>query len=116
MKMKLAAILTVMATTSFADTPEIQKVATTAMNAGGWRFDVTVSHPDTGWDHYAGGWVIVDSEGREIGMRVLAHPHETEQPFTRSLVVSGPLPQTVYITARCSVDGWAEQLFEVSLK
>jgi len=49
-------------------------------------------------------------------MRVLAHPHETEQPFTRSLVVSGPLPQTVYITARCSVDGWAEQLFEVSLK
>ena len=43
--MKLAAILTVMATTSFADTPVIQKVATTAMNAGGWRFDVTVSHP-----------------------------------------------------------------------
>ncbi|MDO7665852.1 MAG: hypothetical protein MUQ49_10165 [Loktanella sp.] len=62
MKMKLAAILTVMATTSFADTPEIQKVATTPMNAGGWRFDVTVSHPDTGWGHYADGWVIVDRD------------------------------------------------------
>lgn len=116
MKIQLAAILAMMATSSFADTPVIEKVETTAIDAGGWRFDVTVSHPDTGWDHYADGWAIVDSEGREIGMRVLAHPHETEQPFTRSLTVSSPLPQTVYIKARCSVDGWAEQLFEVSLK
>ena len=44
------------------------------MNAGSWRFDVTVSHPDTGWDHYADGWVIIDSEGRKIGMCVCSIP------------------------------------------
>ena len=48
-------------------------------------FNVTVKHADTGWDHYANGWEIVAPDGSILGTRVLYHPHEQEQPFTRSL-------------------------------
>lgn len=67
-----------------ADAPEI--VAVTATPSGQeWRFDVTLLHPDTGWDDYADGWRVLTPDGVERGLRVLAHPHVTEQPFTRSL-------------------------------
>ena len=52
---------------------------------GIWRFSVTVRHDDTGWDHYADRWDVVGPDGEVLGERVLLHPHETEQPFTRSL-------------------------------
>ncbi|MFQ5467960.1 MAG: hypothetical protein ACE5DS_07470 [Kiloniellaceae bacterium] len=53
--------------------------------AGLWRFEVTVAHGDTGWDHYADKWDVLAPDGRVLATRVLLHPHETEQPFTRSL-------------------------------
>lgn len=53
--------------------------------ASTYRFDVTVRHDDKGWDHYANKWDVVAPDGTVLGTRVLAHPHETEQPFTRSL-------------------------------
>jgi hypothetical protein len=49
------------------------------------HFSVTVRHADTGWEHYANRWEILDNSGNVIGVRELAHPHEHEQPFTRSL-------------------------------
>lgn len=52
---------------------------------GTWRFDVTVRHADTGWDHYADRFDIVAPDGTVLGERILAHPHVDEQPFTRSL-------------------------------
>ena len=52
---------------------------------GTWRFDVTVRHDDTGWDHYADRWEVVAPDGTVLGTRVLAHPHVDEQPFKRSL-------------------------------
>ena len=50
-----------------------------------YRFDVTLLHADTGWDHYANKWEVVAADGTVLGSRVLAHPHVDEQPFTRSL-------------------------------
>ena len=50
-----------------------------------YRFDVTVAHKDTGWDHYANVWQVIGPDGVTIVERVLAHPHVNEQPFTRSL-------------------------------
>lgn len=50
-----------------------------------YRFDVTVAHQDTGWDHYANVWQVIGPDGAILGERVLAHPHVNEQPFTRSL-------------------------------
>lgn len=49
------------------------------------RFTVTVQHADEGWDHYANAWEVLSLEGEVLGVRVLAHPHVHEQPFTRSL-------------------------------
>ncbi|MGI9477519.1 MAG: hypothetical protein ACR2PI_12520 [Hyphomicrobiaceae bacterium] len=50
-----------------------------------FAFDVTVRHGDTGWKHYADRWDVVTEEGKVLGKRILHHPHENEQPFTRSL-------------------------------
>jgi hypothetical protein len=52
---------------------------------GTYRFDVTVQHADTGWDHYAGAWEVLGPDGAVLGTRTLLHPHTEEQPFTRSL-------------------------------
>jgi len=62
-------------------------VAVTAVKTGNniFRFDVTVSHADEGWDHYADKWDIVGPDGAVLGTRILYHPHVDEQPFTRSL-------------------------------
>ena len=93
-----------------ADIPEI-----VAARAEGQAIHVTLAHPDTGWDHYADGWEVVTEDGTALGLRVLAHPHETEQPFTRSLTLDAPLPEDpVFVRARCSVDGWGTDLVAVT--
>ncbi|MBT8153808.1 hypothetical protein KMP13_07860 [Epibacterium ulvae] len=100
----------------WADAPKV--VAATATQHGeSWSFSVTIRHPDTGWDHYADGWRVLDSDGTELGLRTLFHPHENEQPFTRSLGgVHIPDGVTeVFIQARDNVDGWAEPLTAVTL-
>jgi hypothetical protein len=55
---------------------------------GLWKFDTTVRHNDEGWDHYADAWQVVDSEGNILAERILAHPHDTEQPFTAARATS----------------------------
>lgn len=58
---------------------------------GSWTFDVTVFHPDKGWDDYADGWDVILPDGTVLKpdpsspfTRLLLHPHENEQPFTRN--------------------------------
>ena len=101
--MRLAAVFIVWAGAGSADAPVIEAVETAI-----GQFNVTLSHPDTGWDHYADGWRVEDENGDVLGLRVLGHPHVNEQPFTRSLLIDGPLPAVVFVRARCSVDGWSE--------
>lgn len=74
---------------------------------GTWRFRVTLRHADEGWDHYADRWQVETLEGRVLGTRVLLHPHEHEQPFTRALggVVIPPAVDQVLIRAHDSVHG-----------
>ncbi len=63
----------------------LERAEARAEGGGAWRFRVTVAHGDTGWDHYADKWDVVAPDGSVLGTRVLLHPHETEQPFTRAL-------------------------------
>ncbi len=64
---------------------DVEKVRIAKERAGIYRFDVTVRHADAGWKHYADKWDVVAPGGKILGTRVLLHPHELEQPFTRSL-------------------------------
>ena len=84
---------------------------------GGWRFDVTVRHGDTGWEHYADAWRVVGPDGAVLGTRTLYHPHVDEQPFTRSLTgVSIPAGVTsVTIESHDKVHGWGGQTVVVPL-
>ena len=77
----------------------------------------TVLSDDTGWDKYADAWEVRTADGVVLGERVLTHPHETEQPFTRSLAgVEIPLEvAAVVIAAHDSVFGWCGETFTVEL-
>ena len=98
-----------LAAPSWADSPVIVE-ASAVKSSGGWRFDVTIAHPDTGWDHYADGWGVYLPDGTELGFRTLLHPHVDEQPFTRSLNgVQVPQGTTqVNVRPRDSLGDWGE--------
>lgn len=87
------------------------------MSGNGWSVDVTLRHADTGWDHYADAWRVVADDGSVLGTRTLYHPHENEQPFTRSLSgVKVPAGMTtVYVEAHDKVHGWSPQRVRVDL-
>ncbi len=100
------AMMTLLPIAASAGEAVIEKVE--LMKSGsGYRADVTVRHGDTGWDHYANRWQVVTADGAVLGERVLLHPHENEQPFTRSL--SGiAIPDNVaevFVRAHDSVHG-----------
>jgi len=85
--------------------------------SGGWTVSVTLTHAESGWDEYADGWRVEAPDGTILGERPLAHPHENEQPFTRS--TSGVMiPKgltSVFIRARTNTDGWSEMRKEFTL-
>ena len=64
---------------------DVVKVVVRQEGDGRYGFAVTVRHADSGWKHYADRWEVVGPDGSVLASRVLAHPHEHEQPFTRSL-------------------------------
>ena len=82
-----------------------------------WSVHVTIEHPDTGWDHYADGWEVLDAAGNRLGYRELMHPHVKEQPFTRSLngLVFPDGTREIFIKASCSVEGWTGEVVRVAL-
>jgi len=81
------------------------------------RFDVTVKHDDEGWEHYADRWEVLSPDGEILATRVLVHPHDNEQPFTRSLAnVSIPSDLSeVVVRAHCLQDEYGGKEFAVEL-
>ena len=81
-------------TASLAEEASVEGVTVRKNIDGTYYFEVTVRHSDTGWDHYVNRWEVVGPDGTIYGERVLLHPHENEQPFTRSQ--NGiPVPESV---------------------
>ena len=91
---------------------------------GSWTFHVTVRHPDTGWEDYADGWDVVAPDGTVLKAnesdpftRLLLHPHENEQPFTRSqsgIIIPEGVSQ-VSVRAHDLVDGFGGREVMVDL-
>ena len=87
-----------------ANEVDVVDVTIESMGDQRYRINVTLLHEDDGWDHYANRWDVLDESGELLGSRVLAHPHDNEQPFTRSLTLSIPdSVKTVTIRANDSV-------------
>ncbi len=91
--------------------------ATVSRGSVDWNASVTLRHADAGWNHYADAWRIVDGQGKELGKRVLHHPHDKEQPFTRSLhnVEISPETKVIFIEAHDKVHGWSARRMKVKL-
>ena len=102
---------------ALAGEADVVKAAVKQTGERTYRFDVTVAHADTGWDHYADKWEVVTSDNTILGTRVLLHPHVNEQPFTRSL--SGvKIPagiDHVIIRAHDSVHAYGGKILRVEL-
>ena len=91
---------------------------------GSWTFQVTVSHPDIGWDDYTDGWDVVLPDGTVLKAtsehpftRLLIHPHVDEQPFTRSqssLQIPAGI-ETVTVRAHDIVFGFGGREVDVNL-
>lgn len=76
--------VTLVAGSASAGKADVLEAEARQASDGTWTFTVTVQHDDAGWDHYANAWVVLAPDETVLGERVLLHPHDLEQPFTRS--------------------------------
>ncbi len=104
----VAAAVLLFAASGRAGEADVEGVKAFPEGGGTYRFEVTVRHSDTGWDHYADRFEVLAPDGAVLGVRTLYHPHVEEQPFTRGL--SGVrIPDgldRVRVRARDSVHGY----------
>lgn len=116
MRCHALALLCLAAVPALADPPRVT-AATATRDGATWTISVTLSHPDSGWDHYASAWEVLAPDGTLLGTRDLAHPHVDEQPFTRELagVVIPEGVGHVLIRPRCTLDGWVAMPTMLSL-
>ncbi len=116
-KIVLIAVLLLPLNIVYAGEADVVAVEVKRTGENTYYFSVTVSHSDTGWDHYANKWDVVAPDGTVLGTRILHHPHVNEQPFTRSL--SGvKIPETnesVTIRAHDSVHDYGGKTVTVEL-
>jgi hypothetical protein len=114
----LAAISLSLLSAAAADEADVVDVEVSCHAEAGCDFDVTVRHTDEGWDHYANRWEVLTLDGEVLATRELAHPHENEQPFTRSLR-GVRIPEgvdRVVVRASDSVHGFGGRTFSVNLQ
>jgi len=116
-----ATTATTEATTSAASGqmfPDVVSAVARRTGGGTWEFSVTVSSPYDSDERYADAWRVLAPDGTVLGERILAHPHQDEQPFTRSLgdVDVPPGVRSVTISARDSRNGYGDgKALEVGL-
>ncbi len=112
--MKVLVVLFILFSSIFANVATIKEVSVSG-EKGIYSFAVKILHKDSGWKHYVNRYEILDKEGNILATRTLWHPHEHEQPFTRSLngvKLSGI--KKVWVRANDSVDGYSET-YEITL-
>lgn len=110
-------IILVLSSAALAGGADVEKVDIRKTADRVYTFSVTVRHADTGWDHYANKWDVVGPDGTAYGVRVLHHPHENEQPFTRSLggIEIPENVKAVTVRAHDSVHGAAGKTMDVKV-
>jgi hypothetical protein len=103
---------------------DVLHVRTVQSDDGSWTFHVTILHPDSGCEDYADGWDVFTPEGTVLKpdpsspfSRLLLHPRENEQPFTRSQsgIVVPPGVTQVRVRAHDLVDGFGGKEVQIDL-
>ncbi len=96
---------------------DVLNVVVQPAGEGRYNFSVTVRHADAGWGHYANVWQVLGPDGTVMGERVLLHPHDNEQPFTRSLSAVAIPDNITEVTVRAGdlVHGFGGETITVSL-
>jgi len=111
-----AAALTLITANAFAGEADIVNVTIESLGDGQFRISATVLHADSGWEHYANRWDVLDESGQVIGSRELAHPHVNEQPFTRSLSIRIPASvKSITVRANDSVHATGGEIFDIAV-
>ncbi len=116
-RLVLIVIIALFSCNILANDVEIVNVEFIHKSGTSWRVNTTLKHADSGWDHYADAWRVMSKDGKKLGERILFHPHETEQPFTRSLsqLIIPQSENIVYVEAHDKVHGWSKQRVMVNL-
>ncbi|NNE73738.1 MAG: hypothetical protein HKN26_08755 [Acidimicrobiales bacterium] len=88
--------------------PDVLEVVVEPRDDGLFWIYTTMSSPYDSADRYADAWRVLAPDGTELGVRVLAHDHAAEQPFTRSLRdVAIPDDITeITVEGRDQLSGW----------
>lgn len=97
---------------------QVTHVIATQRASGSWCIDTSVRHNDQGWEHYADRWEVLDLQGNQLGYRVLGHPHDNEQPVTRSrckIKIPSEISKVI-VRAKCNKHGFGGKAFIVVLK
>lgn len=100
-----------------AGVADVENVKVEKTGENTFSFQVTLSHGDEGWDHYADSWEIFDEKGTLLATRILHHPHVNEQPFTRGLTgvhIPGDVSR-VTVRGHDNIHGYGGSTFEVEL-
>lgn len=96
---------------------QVTHVVATQRASGNWCFDTSIRHNDQGWEHYADRWEVLDLAGNQLGYRTLGHPHDNEQPFTRSrckIKIPAEISKVV-VRAKCNKHGFGGKPIVVDL-
>lgn len=117
MRMMILLLLVGIANVCLAGSVTVEFVTLQDRGSGNYRVDTRLRHADTGWEHYADAWRVVNpSSGKVLATRTLFHPHVDEQPFTRSVSVTIPKGvKQVYVEAHDKVHGWNKSHIMIDL-
>jgi hypothetical protein len=110
-------LLAIAASFAHAGEADVVDVKVRRSAPGVYDFDITVRSVDKGWDHYADAFEVLAPDGKVLGQRILLHPHETEQPFTRDLYgvrVPAGIAEVV-VRARHKPKGYGGRTFRIKL-
>lgn len=88
--------------------PDVLDVSMTRTADNTYRVSVTLSSPYDTPERYADAWRVLGPDCTELGIRILTHDHQFEQPFTRSLsgVVIPSDVSEITIQPRDQISGW----------
>lgn len=99
-----------------AEAPKVVS-ASILQEGDGWTVSVRISHPDSGWDHYASGWQVLAPDGTVLGLAEITHPHLDGEPILEELTGVHPPAGAdhLMIRVRCTLDGWSARAFRLDL-